>query len=147
MVDPPSISLCVDSEERDSVFQCDTDSCQYDGECLKIAETMTCVCDFKVSISLSLCFSFFLSVSSSLFSLSLSFEASLSSCIFTLSGQSLSVLQHQSHCSYLIHTNTHTVFIPICTICKISNISTSPWMSAIKKQIWNTIVVAEDIHQ
>ncbi|XP_036838169.1 tomoregulin-2-like [Oncorhynchus mykiss] len=44
---------CSDSEERDSVFQCDTDSCQYDGECLKIAETMTCVCDFKCSADYS----------------------------------------------------------------------------------------------
>ncbi|XP_045554034.1 tomoregulin-2 [Salmo salar] len=44
---------CSDSEERDSVFQCDTDSCQYDGECLKIAETMTCICDFKCSADYS----------------------------------------------------------------------------------------------
>ncbi|KAK6325582.1 hypothetical protein J4Q44_G00049240 [Coregonus suidteri] len=44
---------CSDSKERDSVFQCDTDSCQYDGECLKIAETITCICDFECSADYS----------------------------------------------------------------------------------------------
>ncbi|KAL1022299.1 hypothetical protein UPYG_G00024820 [Umbra pygmaea] len=42
---------CSDLEEKDTdVFHCDTESCLYDGECLKIGETTTCICDFKCSV-------------------------------------------------------------------------------------------------
>lgn len=36
-------------EEQDTdLFLCDTNTCKFDGECLRIGDTVTCICDFKV---------------------------------------------------------------------------------------------------
>lgn len=38
-------------EEQDTdLFLCDTNTCKFDGECLRIGDTVTCICDFKVGI-------------------------------------------------------------------------------------------------
>ncbi|KAK9972968.1 hypothetical protein ABG768_023722, partial [Culter alburnus] len=37
-------------EEQDTdLFLCDTNTCKFDGECLRIGDTVTCICDFKCS--------------------------------------------------------------------------------------------------
>lgn len=36
-----------DDREND-LFLCDTNTCKFDGECLRIGDTVTCVCQFKV---------------------------------------------------------------------------------------------------
>lgn len=39
-------------EEQDTdLFLCDTNTCKFDGECLRIGDTVTCICDFKVGIN------------------------------------------------------------------------------------------------
>ncbi|KAK1165847.1 tomoregulin-2-like isoform X1 [Acipenser oxyrinchus oxyrinchus] len=39
---------CSGFDERDNdLFLCDTNTCKFDGECLQIGETVTCVCEFK----------------------------------------------------------------------------------------------------
>ncbi|XP_063068023.1 tomoregulin-2-like [Engraulis encrasicolus] len=41
---------CSGFEEQDTdLFTCDTNTCKFDGECLKIGDTVTCICDFKCS--------------------------------------------------------------------------------------------------
>lgn len=36
-------------DDRDTdLFLCDTNTCKFDGECLRIGETVTCICNFKV---------------------------------------------------------------------------------------------------
>ncbi|KAK2500367.1 hypothetical protein MC885_015021 [Smutsia gigantea] len=54
---PTSLSDCqtptgwncsgYDDREND-LFLCDTNTCKFDGECLRIGDTVTCVCQFKV---------------------------------------------------------------------------------------------------
>ncbi|CAL8372075.1 unnamed protein product [Arctogadus glacialis] len=35
-------------DDRDTdLFLCDTNTCKFDGECLRIGDTVTCICDFK----------------------------------------------------------------------------------------------------
>lgn len=37
-------------DDRDTdLFLCDTNTCKFDGECLRIGNMVTCICDFKVS--------------------------------------------------------------------------------------------------
>nr|KAF6498228.1 transmembrane protein with EGF like and two follistatin like domains 2 [Rousettus aegyptiacus] len=53
---PTSLSDCqtptgwncsgYDDREND-LFLCDTNTCKFDGECLRIGDTVTCVCQFK----------------------------------------------------------------------------------------------------
>ncbi|RXM27817.1 Tomoregulin-2 [Acipenser ruthenus] len=39
---------CSGFDDRDNdLFLCDTNTCKFDGECLQIGETVTCVCEFK----------------------------------------------------------------------------------------------------
>uniref|UniRef100_A0A673H2F3 Tomoregulin-2-like n=1 Tax=Sinocyclocheilus rhinocerous TaxID=307959 RepID=A0A673H2F3_9TELE len=41
---------CSGFEEQDTdLFLCDTNTCKFDGECLRIGDTVTCICDFKCS--------------------------------------------------------------------------------------------------
>lgn len=41
---------CSGFDEQDTdLFLCDTNTCKYDGECLRIGDTVTCICDFKCS--------------------------------------------------------------------------------------------------
>ncbi|KAJ7345518.1 hypothetical protein JRQ81_001468 [Phrynocephalus forsythii] len=57
---PTSLSDCqtptgwncsgYDDREND-LFLCDTNTCKFDGECLRIGDTVTCVCQFKRSQS------------------------------------------------------------------------------------------------
>ncbi|CDQ62984.1 unnamed protein product [Oncorhynchus mykiss] len=40
---------CSGFDDRDTdLFLCDTNTCKFDGECLRIGETVTCICNFKV---------------------------------------------------------------------------------------------------
>ncbi|MGH0128703.1 UNVERIFIED_CONTAM: hypothetical protein FKN15_035829 [Acipenser sinensis] len=58
---PTSLSDCqtptgwncsgFDDQDND-LFLCDTNTCKFDGECLQIGETVTCVCEFKPFASL-----------------------------------------------------------------------------------------------
>ncbi|MXQ79122.1 hypothetical protein E5288_WYG000309 [Bos mutus] len=41
-----SMELGYDDREND-LFLCDTNTCKFDGECLRIGDTVTCVCQFK----------------------------------------------------------------------------------------------------
>lgn len=51
-------------DDRDTdLFLCDTNTCKFDGECLRIGNMVTCICDFKVRPALFL-FLFFLSAAS-----------------------------------------------------------------------------------
>ncbi|KAA0713394.1 Tomoregulin-2 [Triplophysa tibetana] len=34
-------------EQETDLFLCDTNTCKFDGECLRIGDTVTCICDFK----------------------------------------------------------------------------------------------------
>ncbi|XP_067116890.1 tomoregulin-2-like [Osmerus mordax] len=44
----PSGWNCSGFEEGESdIFECAPGSCQFEGECVKIGETVTCICDFK----------------------------------------------------------------------------------------------------
>lgn len=37
-------------DDRDTdMFLCDTNTCKFDGECLRIGNMVTCICDFKVT--------------------------------------------------------------------------------------------------
>ncbi|XP_014019386.1 tomoregulin-2a [Salmo salar] len=39
---------CSGFDDRDTdLFLCDTNTCKFDGECLRIGETVTCICNFK----------------------------------------------------------------------------------------------------
>ncbi|XP_015214296.1 tomoregulin-2a [Lepisosteus oculatus] len=39
---------CSGYDDRDTdLFLCDTNTCKFDGECLRIGDTVTCVCEFK----------------------------------------------------------------------------------------------------
>ncbi|TSM60571.1 Tomoregulin-2 [Bagarius yarrelli] len=39
---------CSGDDERDTdLFLCDTNTCKFDGECLRIGDIITCICDFK----------------------------------------------------------------------------------------------------
>ncbi|KAG7463786.1 hypothetical protein MATL_G00180350 [Megalops atlanticus] len=39
---------CSGFDDRDTdLFLCDTNTCKFDGECLRIGDTVTCICDFK----------------------------------------------------------------------------------------------------
>ncbi|XP_039883577.1 tomoregulin-2a [Simochromis diagramma] len=39
---------CSGSDDRDTdLFLCDTNTCKFDGECLRIGNMVTCICDFK----------------------------------------------------------------------------------------------------
>ncbi|KAJ3591678.1 hypothetical protein NHX12_006810, partial [Muraenolepis orangiensis] len=39
-------------DDRDTdLFLCDTNTCQFDGECLRIGDTVTCICDFKEELT------------------------------------------------------------------------------------------------
>ncbi|XP_066544101.1 tomoregulin-2a isoform X1 [Amia ocellicauda] len=39
---------CSGFDDRDTdLFLCDTNTCKFDGECLRIGDTVTCVCEFK----------------------------------------------------------------------------------------------------
>nr|XP_023679657.1 tomoregulin-2 [Paramormyrops kingsleyae] len=39
---------CSGYDDRDTdLFLCDTNTCKFDGECLRIGDTVTCICDFK----------------------------------------------------------------------------------------------------
>ncbi|KAL0964082.1 hypothetical protein UPYG_G00318160 [Umbra pygmaea] len=39
---------CSGFDDRDvDLFMCDTNTCKFDGECLRIGETVTCICNFK----------------------------------------------------------------------------------------------------
>ncbi|KAF6116598.1 transmembrane protein with EGF like and two follistatin like domains 2 [Phyllostomus discolor] len=59
---PTSLSDCqtptgwncsgYDDREND-LFLCDTNTCKFDGECLRIGDTVTCVCQFKCNIDCS----------------------------------------------------------------------------------------------
>lgn len=50
------LSCVVGDDERDTdLFLCDTNTCKFDGECLRIGDIITCICNFKVRpLSLSL---------------------------------------------------------------------------------------------
>lgn len=38
-------------DDRDTdLFLCDTNTCKFDGECLRIGNMVTCICDFKVRL-------------------------------------------------------------------------------------------------
>ncbi|XP_075904621.1 tomoregulin-2-like, partial [Nelusetta ayraudi] len=40
---------CSGFDDRDTdLFLCDTNTCKFDGECLRIGNMVTCICDFKV---------------------------------------------------------------------------------------------------
>ncbi|KAJ8410614.1 hypothetical protein AAFF_G00195180 [Aldrovandia affinis] len=40
---------CSGFDDRDTdLFLCATNTCKFDGECLRIGDTVTCICDFKV---------------------------------------------------------------------------------------------------
>uniref|UniRef100_A0A8B9GIX3 Transmembrane protein with EGF like and two follistatin like domains 2 n=2 Tax=Archelosauria TaxID=1329799 RepID=A0A8B9GIX3_9PSIT len=39
-------TACYDDREND-LFLCDTNTCKFDGECLRIGDSVTCVCQFK----------------------------------------------------------------------------------------------------
>ncbi|KAK6292747.1 hypothetical protein J4Q44_G00373320 [Coregonus suidteri] len=40
---------CSGFDDRDTdLFLCDTNTCKFDGECLRIGETVTCICNFKM---------------------------------------------------------------------------------------------------
>lgn len=42
-------------DDRDTdLFLCDTNTCKFDGECLRIGNMVTCICDFKVRPALFL---------------------------------------------------------------------------------------------
>lgn len=46
-------------DDRDTdLFLCDTNTCKFDGECLRIGNMVTCICDFKVRPALSFGFLF-----------------------------------------------------------------------------------------
>ncbi|XP_076118983.1 tomoregulin-2-like [Alosa pseudoharengus] len=36
-----------DTDPDTDLFLCDTNSCKFDGECLRIGDIITCICDFK----------------------------------------------------------------------------------------------------
>uniref|UniRef100_A0A667YS97 Transmembrane protein with EGF-like and two follistatin-like domains 2a n=1 Tax=Myripristis murdjan TaxID=586833 RepID=A0A667YS97_9TELE len=39
---------CSGYDDRDTdLFMCDINTCKFDGECLRIGDTVTCICDFK----------------------------------------------------------------------------------------------------
>ncbi|XP_017326099.1 tomoregulin-2a isoform X1 [Ictalurus punctatus] len=39
---------CSGDDDRDTdLFLCDTNTCKFDGECLRIGDIITCICDFK----------------------------------------------------------------------------------------------------
>ncbi|XP_028291873.1 tomoregulin-2-like [Gouania willdenowi] len=39
---------CSGFDDRDTdLFLCDTNTCKFDGECLRIGNMVTCICDFK----------------------------------------------------------------------------------------------------
>ncbi|XP_048091147.1 tomoregulin-2 isoform X1 [Alosa alosa] len=41
---------CSGFDEQDTdLFLCDTNTCKYDGECLRIGDSVTCICNFKCS--------------------------------------------------------------------------------------------------
>lgn len=47
-------------DDRDTdLFLCDTNTCKFDGECLRIGNMVTCICDFKVRPALSFGFLLF----------------------------------------------------------------------------------------
>lgn len=51
-------------DDRDTdLFLCDTNTCKFDGECLRIGNMVTCICDFKVRPALFF-FGFFFSAAS-----------------------------------------------------------------------------------
>ncbi|KTG38222.1 hypothetical protein cypCar_00005398, partial [Cyprinus carpio] len=40
---------CSGDDDRDTdLFLCDTNTCKFDGECLRIGDIITCICNFKV---------------------------------------------------------------------------------------------------
>lgn len=41
------VSAGFDDRDTD-LFLCDTNTCKFDGECLRIGNMVTCICDFKV---------------------------------------------------------------------------------------------------
>ncbi|PKK29437.1 transmembrane protein with EGF-like and two follistatin-like domains 2 [Columba livia] len=43
---PPALRRGYDDREND-LFLCDTNTCKFDGECLRIGDSVTCVCQFK----------------------------------------------------------------------------------------------------
>lgn len=46
-ISPPLYIWGYDDREND-LFLCDTNTCKFDGECLRIGDSVTCVCQFKV---------------------------------------------------------------------------------------------------
>lgn len=45
------LALCVvagDDDRDTDLFLCDTNTCKFDGECLRIGDIITCICNFKV---------------------------------------------------------------------------------------------------
>ena len=44
-------------DDRDTdLFLCDTNTCKFDGECLRLGNMVTCICDFKVRPVMFFCF-------------------------------------------------------------------------------------------
>ncbi|XP_061698243.1 tomoregulin-2-like [Syngnathoides biaculeatus] len=43
---------CSGFDDRDTdLFLCDTNTCKFDGECLRIGNMVTCICDFKLRVT------------------------------------------------------------------------------------------------
>lgn len=51
------VSPDFDDQDTD-LFLCDTNTCKFDGECLRIGNMVTCICDFKVRSTMFLFFCF-----------------------------------------------------------------------------------------
>ncbi|MCJ8732198.1 hypothetical protein PDJAM_G00208470 [Pangasius djambal] len=47
---------CSGDDDRDTdLFLCDTNTCKFDGECLRIGDIITCICDFKTDGYVHVC--------------------------------------------------------------------------------------------
>lgn len=44
-------SLLGSDDRENDLFLCDTNTCKFDGECLRIGDSVTCDCQFKVRSS------------------------------------------------------------------------------------------------
>lgn len=44
---PTGWNCSVDDDRDTDLFLCDTNTCKFDGECLRIGDIITCICDFK----------------------------------------------------------------------------------------------------
>ncbi|GAA6072220.1 tomoregulin-2a [Tachysurus ichikawai] len=42
--------MASDDDRDTDLFLCDTNTCKFDGECLRIGDIITCICDFKAAV-------------------------------------------------------------------------------------------------